>query len=129
MPDNQDMPPKAPTDGAVDAIRNIIFGEQEKLFQKKIELLEKQIDDLHKKYESKLDELTRQLGREREEYLQQMTEITRNLQTQEKGVDSIINSLKDSIEKKISQLEQKKANHASLAKQFEKLSDYFKENQ
>ncbi len=44
---------------AVDAIRNIIFGEQEKYFQQKLETIEKKLEALKNDYQGKIDQLTR----------------------------------------------------------------------
>lgn len=123
-PDKANLPSG---EGAVDAIRNIIFGEREKYFQAKLEAIEKKLEELKKDYQGKIDQLNQVITSEREQFEKSLREIAQSLNSTGQNLDQVISTLRNDLEEKLEALEKRKISHSALSTQFKKLADHFKD--
>lgn len=122
---------KRPDQGqaAVEAIRSIIFGEQEKFYQEKFQHLEKQLEKLKTDFTTRLKELSDRISADRKEFSSVLEQLKATLDNTDKHLEEKLSEARRYLEARLKELEEKKANRTSLASQLEKLAEYFKNNQ
>lgn len=113
----------------IDAIRSIIFGEQEKFFNEKLNRIEKKIEDMNANLLSKIDEVKIGLENEQKNLVDKIYQMQNLLNDKESGISDRIAGLNEELKQWIQDLEAKKLDRESLANQFQALSDFIKTNQ
>ena len=108
---------KQPGTAEIEAIRSIIFGEQEKYFSQKIQELEEQIKKLQKEFSKRFDDLTNRASREKNEQADKLSTVRAQLDDRNKDLEQKINNLLERLEKGITELQQKKIDGEFLSHQ------------
>ena len=114
---------------AVEAIRSIIFGEQEKFYQQKFQHLEKQLEQVKTDFSARLKKLSDKITADHKEFSSVLEQLKATLEGTDKQLGEKLSEARRYLEARLKELEEKKANRTSLASQLEKLAEYFKNNQ
>ena len=115
---------KSKSDGnsPIEAIRHIIFGDQEKTLNYKFDEIYKNLDVLSQDLFAKISELQQQQDKDRKQFSQKISKIQTLIEENEKNSDQ-------KLQQSQSELNSKKLNRAALADQLEKLAKFLRDNE
>ena len=108
----------------IEAIRNIIFGEQEKTFAKKFTKLEQLLEKQSTDVSQRLDRLDTQI----EELSQQLLHFQKDVEKNESSLEKKIDLVRAELKKNRDELDQTKVNRLNLAEQLETIVNSLKNN-
>ncbi|RMF55891.1 MAG: hypothetical protein D6748_14555 [Calditrichaeota bacterium] len=108
--------------GAVEAIRNIIFGEREQFYQKQLKALESQINELKRNLEEQTSALRKEMNEQKKSFSQSLKKLEEGLENRSVGIEHLINSITNELEERLRKVEGVKLDRAALAEQLEALA-------
>lgn len=106
---------KPPGTAELEAIRSIIFGEQEKYFNQRILELEEQIKKLQKELSKKYEGLNQRLDQETQHLTEQLTLLKNHLEGRGQSLEQKLKNVNNQFEKRVSELDEKKVDREWMA--------------
>lgn len=106
---------KPPGTAEIEAIRSIIFGEQEKYFNQKILELEEQIKKLQKELNKKCEGLNQRLDQETRHITEQLSLLKEQSEGRGQSVEQKLKNINNHLDKRVGELEEKKVDREWLA--------------
>lgn len=122
MKEEETLKTKQDGNSPIEAIRHIIFGDQEKTLNSKLNEIYKNLDSISQDLSAKFNELQQQQDKDRKQFSQKISKIQALIEDNEKSNDQ-------KLQKSESELDSKKLNRSSLADQLEKLANYLRDNE
>jgi len=106
----------------IEAIRSIIFGDQEKYFTQKILELDEQLKKLQKELTKKFEGLTLRLEKETHELSEQLSSLKEQVEGREQSLEQNVKDVNSHLENWVKELEDKKIDRDLLAQQLNDLA-------
>jgi predicted nucleic acid-binding Zn-ribbon protein len=126
MKEKDDLNPKPDGHSPIEAIRNIIFGDQEKSLNHKLDEIFKKLDTITLELSDKINEVQERQDKERKQLSQKITKIQTIIEDNEKDTAEKLEHIEYSIHHTQSDLDSKKLNRSGLADQLENLVNYLR---
>ena len=128
MSDKENLKPKPDGHSPIEAIRSIIFGDQEKTLNEKLEEIDKNLHNLSLELAEKFNEMQHQQEKDRKQFSQKFAKIQTIIEDNAKGTEEKLRLVDSSIRHGQSELDSKKLKRTALAEQLETLVNYLRNN-
>jgi flagellar motility protein MotE (MotC chaperone) len=128
MKDKENIKPKSDGHSPIEAIRSIIFGDQEKTLNQKLDEIGKNLHNLSLELADKLNELQHQQDKDRKQFSQKIAKIQTIIEDNAKSTEEKLKLVDSTIRHGQNELDSKKLNRTALADQLETLVNYLRNN-
>lgn len=129
MKKDENLKLKSESNNPIEAIRSIIFGDQEKTFNHKLNDIYKHLETLSQELAAKFTELQQQQDKDRKEFSQKNKDIQILIEENKKSTDQKLKQISNTIQENQSELNSKKLNSAVLADQLENLVKFLRNSE
>ena len=107
---------------AVEAIRNILFGEKEQYFEKRLSQLETALKNLEQQVNEQKRELENKLAEEKAVLEQQIRALETALNQKAGDLTKVLDETRQALENRLQELENRKADRQLLAAHFQEMA-------